>query len=276
MPFPGLGVAAGTLLAGGTAVTRAWLPKKGCSQSGRAGCSWCGRLLTRLCWQMGGAVISSRDWPWTGGTGQGGGHELSPVSLCSGTGGQRRRVTTARLSHSVIINNNRVQKAPSCYFGRHRWSVKVHARVANGRAGAGDHPDVWALSCGPWGFESSEELCKGDGSGEKGWEVPPEAGCALGQGEKKELPGWNAPGAVVQRRLVCSLLSPQGLRGALKDSGIKMRSQTCRDRGHSAVGQVVGSSTSLQAGWHRQPWLRLQASPALSQAPQPRAEEASW
>lgn len=148
---------------------------------------------------------------------------------CSGRGGQGRCVTTAWLSRSVIINNNSVQKAPSCYFGCHRWSVKV-ARAANGRAGASDHSDVWALSCGPWGFESSGELCKGDGFGEKGWEVPPEAGCVVGQGEQEELPGWDAAGAVVQRQLVCSLLSPQGLRGASKYSGVRMRPQTCRTR----------------------------------------------
>lgn len=37
-PFLGLGVAAGILLVSGTPVT--WLPKKGCSELGHAGCSW--------------------------------------------------------------------------------------------------------------------------------------------------------------------------------------------------------------------------------------------
>lgn len=87
---------------------------------------------------------------------------------------------------------------------------------------------VWALSCVPWGIGSSGGLCKGDGFGEEGWEVPPEAGCAVGQGEQEEWPGWDAAGTVVQRQLVCSL---QSLQGALKFSVIRMRPQTCRTGG---------------------------------------------
>lgn len=81
-----------------------------------------------------------------GGGGQVGGEELVTHVPCSGEGG-RRRVTTARLSRSVIINNNSVQKAPACYFGCHRWRVKI-ARAANGRAGDCDRLDIWVV--GTW------------------------------------------------------------------------------------------------------------------------------
>lgn len=59
-------------------------------------------------------------------------------------GGERRCVTTARLSCSAIINNNSVQKASACYFGCHRWSVKI-AQAANGRAGDCCRPEIWAV-----------------------------------------------------------------------------------------------------------------------------------
>lgn len=78
-PFPALGVAAGILLAGGTPVTWVWLPKKGCSESGHAGCSWLW-AITHV------AVLTDRrsshfqQGPAMDGRGQGGGEELSPTS----------------------------------------------------------------------------------------------------------------------------------------------------------------------------------------------------
>lgn len=90
-------------------------------------------------------------------------------------------------------------------------------------------PVVSGLSAvSPGALRALGGLCKGDGFGEKGWELPPEAGCVVGQGEQEEWPGWDAAGTVVQRQLVCSLLSLQSLQGALKLSVTRMRPQTCR------------------------------------------------
>lgn len=119
------------------------LPKKGFSESGCAGCSW--SLSDYSCEsadRLEGAVVSSRDQWWVveGRLGESCSTPVSPTVV----GGGRRRVTTARLSRSAIINNNSVQKAPACYFGCRRWSVKI-ARAANGRAGDCDHPDIWVV-----------------------------------------------------------------------------------------------------------------------------------
>lgn len=65
---------------------------------------------------------------------------------------------------------------------------------------------------------------------------------SLVKASRKRCLGWDAIGTVVQSRLVCLLLSPRGLRGGLKCSGIRMRPPDPRKRGLSSLGLVPKSN----------------------------------
>lgn len=177
---------------------------------------------------------------------------------CSGRAGQGQRVTTARLSCSMIINNNSVQKAPSCYFGYHRWSVKV-TQAANGRAWCQwclgpqlcplGHWELWGALQRGWiwrgglGGASRSRLCGGSRrTGGMAW-----LGCSRNCGSETAC--------------LLTALTAESPR-CLEVLSYQDEAPDLQDRWHSALGLVPGSSISFQTGQQSPPWA--QASIALA------------